>query len=65
MIKTSEQYYEFKFHKQHKSWGRGASPPSLKIFAFPSNKALRVVAVLDCYRERKSIWREKIKLLNY
>ena len=36
MIKTSE-YYEFKFHKPHKSWRRGESPPSLKIYAFPSD----------------------------
>ena len=58
MIKTSE-YYEFRYHKLHKSWRRGESPPSLKIYAFPSDKALCVVAALDCYIERSSIWREK------
>ena len=58
MIKTSE-YYEFRFHKLHKSWGRGESPPSLKKYAFPSDKALCVVATLDCYIDRTSIWREK------
>ena len=58
MIKTSE-YYEFKFHKLHNSWRRDESPPSLKIYAFPSDKALCVVAALDCYIERSSIWREK------
>ena len=58
MIKTSE-YYEFRFHKLHKSWRRGESPPSLKIYAFPSDKALCVVAALDCYIERSLIWNEK------
>ena len=38
---------------------KGESPPSLKIYAFPSDKALCVVAALDCYIERTSIWREK------
>ena len=36
------------------------SPPSLKTYAFPSDKALCVVVALDCYRERTSIWRKKI-----
>ena len=58
VIKTSE-YYEFKFHKPHKSWRRGESPPSLKIYAFPSDHALCAVAALDCYIEATSIWREK------
>ena len=58
MIKTSE-YYEFIFHKLHNSWKRGESLPSLKIYAFPSNTVLCVVAALDCYIERSSIWREK------
>ena len=58
MMKTSE-YYEFRFHKLHKSWRRGESPPSLKIYAFPSDKALCVVAALDCYIERSLIWNEK------
>ena len=39
MMKTSK-YYEFKFHK---------------IYAFPSDKALYVVAGLDCYIERTSV----------
>ena len=64
MIKTSE-YYEFRFHKLHKSWRRGESPPSLKIYAFPSDKALCVVAALDCYIEVTNLERKKIKLLNY
>ena len=58
MIKTSE-YYEFRFHKLHKSCRRGESPPSLKINAFPSYRALCVVGALDCYIDRTSIWREK------
>ena len=58
MIKTSE-YYEFRFYKLRKSWRRGESLISLKIYAFPSHKALCVVAALDCYIERTSIWREK------
>ena len=57
-IKTSD-YYEFMFHKLHKSWRSGESLPSLKIYAFRSDKALRVVAVLDCYIEGTSIWTEK------
>ena len=57
MIKTSE-YYEFKFHKLHNSWRRDESPPSLKIYAFPSDKAL-CVAALDSYMERTSVWKEK------
>ena len=32
---------------------------SLKIYAFPSDKALFVLADLNCYIERTSIWREK------
>ena len=58
MIKTSE-YYQFRFHKLHKSWSRGQSLLSLKIYAFPSDKALCLVAALDCYIERSSFWREK------
>ena len=58
MIKTSE-YYEFRFHKLHKSWRKGEFSPSLKIYAFPSDKALGVVAALDCYLERSSMWREE------
>ena len=58
MIKTSE-YYEIRFHKLHKSWRKGESPPSLKIYAFPLDKALCVVAALDCYIERSSIGREE------
>ena len=58
MIKTSG-YYEFRSRKLHKSWRRDESPPSLKIYAFPSDKALCVVAALDYYIERSSIWREK------
>ena len=53
MIKTSE-YCEFRFHKLHKCLRKGESPPS-----FPSDKALCVVATLDCYIERSSIWREE------
>ena len=51
MIKTSE-YYEFRFCKLHKSSRSGESPPSLKIYAFPSDRALCVVAPLDCCIER-------------
>ena len=64
MIKTSE-YYEFRFHKLHKSWRRDESPPLLKIYVFPSDKALCVVAALDCYKEIINLERKKIKLLNY
>ena len=58
MIKISE-YYQFRFHKLHKSWSSGQSLLSLKIYAFPSDKALCLVAALDCYIERSSFWREK------
>ena len=58
ITKTSE-YYEFRFHKLDKSWRRGEPSPSLKIYAFPSDKALCVVVALDCYIERTSTWREK------
>ena len=59
MIKASE-YYEFRFHKLHKTWRKGESPPSLKIYAFPSDKTLCVVAVLDCYkREDINLERKK------
>ena len=58
MIKTSE-YDEFRFHNLHKSWRRSESLFSLKIYAFPSDKALCVVAALDCFIEISSIWREK------
>ena len=50
MIKTSK-YYEF-IGKLHKSWRRGESPLSLKIYALPPDKALCVVAALDCYIKR-------------
>ena len=52
MIKTSG-YYELRFHKLHKSWRRGESPTSLKSYAFPSDKALCLVAALDRYIERR------------
>ena len=55
MIKISE----FTFHKLHKSWRRGKSSPSLKIYAFPLDKPLCVVAALAGHIERTSIWREK------
>ena len=58
MIKTSK-YYEFRSHKLHKSWRKGQSPPSLKIYVFLSDKALCAVAALDCYIERSSIWWEE------
>ena len=58
MIKTSK-YYEFRFHKLHKSWRRGESPSSLKIYAFSSDKALYVVAPLHFCIDKTSIWREK------
>ena len=58
MIKTSE-YYQFRYHKLHESWRRDESLLSLKIYAFPSDKALCLVAALDCYVERSSFWREK------
>ena len=64
MVKTSE-YYEFRFHKLHKSCRRGEYPPSLKIYAFPSNKALCVVAALDCYIERTSICRASQSLVSF
>ena len=54
MIKISE-CYEFRFHKLCKSCRRGESPPSLRIFTFPSDTALFVVAALECYIERISI----------
>ena len=38
---------------------KGESPPSLKIYTFPSDKVLCVAAASDCYIERTSIWREK------
>ena len=59
-LKTVE-YYEYRFHKLHKSRIRGQSPLFLKIYAFSSEKALCEVAALDCYIERTSIWREKIQ----
>ena len=40
-------------------WRRGESSRSLKIYAFPSDKALCVVAAFDCYIEKTSIRREK------
>ena len=39
------------------SWSRSEPLPSLKISASPSDKALCVVAALDCYIERTLIWR--------
>ena len=39
--------------KMHKSWRRGESPTSLKSYAFPSDKALCLVAALDRYIERR------------
>ena len=57
-MKTSE-YHEFKFHKLE-ALGEGVeSPPSLKIYALPSDKALCVVAALDCCIERTLIWRQQ------
>ena len=58
MMKTSE-YYKFRFHRLHKSWQRGESLSSWKIYAFPAEKALCVVAVLDYYIEITSIWGEE------
>ena len=53
------------FQKLHKSWRRSDSPPSLKIYAFPSDNALCVVAALDCYMKEYQSGEKKIKLLNY
>ena len=57
MVKTSE-YHEFRFYKLRKSGKRSESSPSLKIYAFPSDKsdkAFCTVAALDCYIERTSV----------
>lgn len=51
MKKTSE-YYEFKFHKLHKSQRKCGSPPLLENYASPSDKALCLTATLECYIER-------------
>ena len=50
---------EYRFHKLHNSWSRGEPLPLLKISASSSDKALCVVAALDCYTERTLIWRAK------
>ena len=64
MIKINE-CFKFRFQKLHKSWRRSDSPPSLKIYAFPSDNALCVVAALDCYMKEYQSGEKKIKLLNY
>ena len=58
MIKASK-YYEFRFHEPRKSWRMGESLPLLESFVFPLDKALCVVAALDCYVERTSVPREE------
>ena len=59
IVKTSG-YYEFQLQK---TWRRGKYSPSLKLYAFPSDKILRVIADLDCYIERTAIWRAKTSII--
>ena len=48
MCKNDEKYVFF-FHKLHKSWKQGCTPPEVTYFAYPQDKTLCVVEPLNSY----------------
>ena len=56
MVKTPQKYV-FQFHKLHKSWRKGQKPTTLEFVAFPQDKDLCAVSVLDEYLNRTEEWR--------
>ena len=57
--------YMFTSGKLHKVWGKGKSPPSLKIYSFEGDTKLCVVATFEEYFKRtKVLWgNDKSQLL--
>jgi len=48
----------FYFHKLHKSWKRGKSPPAVTYQAFPLNPSLCVIKTIHSYLSRTESWRQ-------
>ena len=56
MVKTPSSF-TFTFHKLHKAWKKGKSPPSLVFHSFEEDSSLCAVAVLNEYLKRSKKWR--------
>ena len=56
MVKTPSSF-TFTFHKLHKAWKKGKSPPSVVFHSFEEDSSLCVVAVLNEYLKRSEKWR--------
>ena len=52
------KYYMFTFGKLHKAWGKGKSPPSLKVYSFEEGTKLCAVATLEGYLKRTKFERK-------
>ena len=55
MTKTSSRF-TFTFHKLHKSWRKGKSPPSVTFHSFDEDETLCVVATTNEYLKRSEKW---------
>ena len=56
MVKTSSSF-TFTFHKLHKAWKKGKSPPSVVFHSFEEDSSLCVIAVLNEYLKRSENWK--------
>ena len=56
MVKTPRSFI-FTFHKLHKGWKKGKSPPSVVFHSFKEDSSLCVVEVLNEYLKRSEKWR--------
>ena len=56
-----ENHCKFNFRQLHKSWRKGAPPPSLKFYNYPEDKDMCVVATIKEYLHRTQGWRTENK----
>ena len=56
MVKSEDAYF-FTFHKLHKSWRKGKSPPKPCSYKYPKDQKLCVVSALDEYLKHTKTWR--------
>ena len=55
----------FTFGKLHKAWGKGKSPPSLKVYSFEEGTKLCAVATLEGYLKRTKFGEGRTKVNFY
>ena len=56
-----ENHCMFNFRQLHKSWRKGAPPPSLKFYSYPEDNDMCVVATIKEYLHRTQGWRTENK----